>query len=309
MDGIQGDDAEQMRVNIARAAINRRLRPVKGWLDLPKLKMGLGHVAGIPGRINRAKPDRLTGQSQGFVRAPGEHGDVGGNGVDHGMALPQKAGVIAGANEDVLYFISGDALRRLDVAAGSIATLVTGLALRNQPEFTLVDILDTVDNIVREVNRLSPNIILLDSVLSGQPTLDIMDELAAQFPEAAIIAILTSADPAEAQQVMLAGARAFIIQPFTQINLLSTLRRVHNLETRRAQVRTAVASRPAESTHPVRVITVFSPRGGSGTSTVAANLAIAIQNETGMRTLLLEGKLFFGYRLFVAADKIGRYQV
>lgn len=168
-------------------------------------------------------------------------------------------------------------------------------ALKNQPEFTLVDILDTIDNIVREVNRLSPNIIIIDSLLGGQPTLDVMDELAAQFPEIALISILTSADPSEAQQVMLAGARAFIIQPFTQINLLSTLRRVHNLETRRAQVRTAVATRPPESSHPLRVITVFSPRGGSGTSTVAANLAIAIQNETGMRTLLLEGKLFFGH--------------
>lgn len=168
-------------------------------------------------------------------------------------------------------------------------------ALKNQPEFNLVDVLDTSENLPREINRLSPSIVILDSVLGGQPTLDIMDELAAQFPEIALISILTSADTTEAQQVMLAGARAFIIQPFTQINLLSTMRRVYNLETRRAQVRTAAATRPPDITHPVRVITVFSPRGGSGTSTVAANLAVAIQLETGMRTLLLEGKLFFGH--------------
>lgn len=38
------------------------------------------------------------------------------------------SGVIAGAGEDILYFISGDELRRFDVGAGSIATLVTGVA-------------------------------------------------------------------------------------------------------------------------------------------------------------------------------------
>ncbi len=135
-------------------------------------------------------------------------------------------------------------------------------ALKNQPEFTLVDILDTAEHLAREVNRANPNIIILDNILSGQPTLDIMDEMAAQFPEVAIVAIITGAEPAEAQQVMLAGARAFVIQPFTQINLLSTLRRVHNLETRRAQVRGAASARPVEASHPLRVITVYSPRGG-----------------------------------------------
>lgn len=106
-------------------------------------------------------------------------------------------------------------------------------ALSAEEEFQLVEILATPEKLIREIRAASPNIILVDFEFGGQPTLDILDEIASQFPEMAIIAILPGEDPVRAQQVMLAGARAFLIQPFTQINLLSTLRRVRDLEMRR----------------------------------------------------------------------------
>ena len=67
-------------------------------------------------------------------------------------------------------------------------------------------------------------------MLGGQSTLDIIDDLALQFPKISIVAVLPGEDPLRAQQVMLAGARAFLVQPFTQLNLLSTLRRVRDLD-------------------------------------------------------------------------------
>ena len=98
-----------------------------------------------------------------------------------------------------------------------------------------------------------------------------------------------------AQQTTLAGARAFIVQPFTQVNLLSTLRRVRDLEARRSKLLSPPAASSAEKAQPVRTLAVFSPRGGVGCSTVAVNLAVALHEETGARVLLLEGKLFFGH--------------
>jgi pilus assembly protein CpaE len=168
-------------------------------------------------------------------------------------------------------------------------------ALSAQEEFQLVEILGIPDKLVREIRAASPNIILVDSELGGQPTLDILDEIASQFPEIAIIAILPGEDPVKAQQVMLAGARAFLIQPFTQINLLSTLRRVHDLEMRRVIAQPGKTGDQVEVKRPLRTLAVFSPRGGVGCSTLAANLALAYQEETDRRVLLLEGKLFFGH--------------
>lgn len=167
-------------------------------------------------------------------------------------------------------------------------------ALSAQEEFQLVDILSSSERLMREVRAAEPDIILVDSVLEGKPTLDIIDELALQFPKVSIIAVLPGEDPLKAQQVMLAGARAFLVQPFTQLNLVSTLRRVHDLDLRLRQAIPEGASRMAEVSRPMRMLTVFSPKGGAGCSTLALNLALSMFEESGQSVLLLEGKMFFG---------------
>jgi pilus assembly protein CpaE len=117
-------------------------------------------------------------------------------------------------------------------------------ALSAQDEFQLVDILASTERLVREVRAAEPDIILVDHLLGGQPTLDIIDDLALQFPKTSIVAMLPGEDPLKAQQVMLAGARAFLVHPFTQLNLLSTLRRVRDLDQRLRQAMPAQKSLP-----------------------------------------------------------------
>jgi pilus assembly protein CpaE len=168
-------------------------------------------------------------------------------------------------------------------------------ALSNQSEFELVDMLTARDRLAREIRATEPRLVLIDYLLEGKPTLDLLDDLAMQFPELAIVSILPKDDALLVQQVMLAGARAFLVQPFTQVNLITTLKRVKELESRRQQSSQTVATKGPDGVQPVRTIAVFSPRGGTGVSTVAANLAVAIQEQTGKQVLLLEGKQYFGH--------------
>ena len=168
-------------------------------------------------------------------------------------------------------------------------------ALEAQAEFELVDTLSDGENIVRDLHQIEADILLVDHVLKGEPTLEIIDDLTQQFPNITIVAILPRDETLAAQQVTLAGARAFIVQPFTQINLLSTLRRVRDMQMRQRQVQQATIEHQAEGAQPVNTFTVFSPRGGVGCTTLASNLAIAIHEQTGERVLLLEGKLIFGH--------------
>ncbi len=168
-------------------------------------------------------------------------------------------------------------------------------ALNSQNEFILVDVLASKEMLARQIRAAEPDIILVDSQLGNESTMDIIDDLAQQFPGASVVAILPSNDPLVAQQVMLAGARAFLIAPFSQINLVSTLRRVTELEGRRQQTKSYMASAVPESTRPLHSVTVYSPRGGTGVSTLAANTAIALAEETGKKVLLFEGKVFFGH--------------
>jgi pilus assembly protein CpaE len=168
-------------------------------------------------------------------------------------------------------------------------------ALKMENEFTLVDILTSKDMLVRQIRAAEPDILLVDSQLEKESTMDIIDDLALQFPSAAVVAILPTNDPLVAQQVMLAGARAFLIAPFSQINLISTLRRVTELEGRRQQTQAYIPSQLPEATRPLRSVTFFSPRGGTGVTSIAANTAIALAEETGKKVLLFEGKVFFGH--------------
>ena len=178
--------------------------------------------------------------------------------------------------------------------AGSTQQQVTS-ALTAQPEFSLVEVLESTDKLVRQLRAVEPDIVVIDHTLGGDPTLDIIDDLALQFPQAAVVAILPSNDPIMAQRVMLAGARGFVVQPFTQINLLSVLRRMVELENRRQPIKSASVFSLPEAIRPLRSVAVYSPRGGAGTTTIATNLAVGLAEETGSKVLLFEGKLFFGH--------------
>ncbi len=168
-------------------------------------------------------------------------------------------------------------------------------ALNIENEFTLVDVLASKEMLARQIRAAEPDILLVDSQLGSESTMDIIDDLALQFPTAAIVAILPTNDPLVAQQVMLAGARAFLITPFSQINLISTLRRVTELEGRRIQSQAYIPTQLPEATRPLRSVTFYSPRGGTGVTSIAANTAIALAEETGKKVLLFEGKVFFGH--------------
>lgn len=168
-------------------------------------------------------------------------------------------------------------------------------ALGSQNEFLFTGALSDLERLGPDITNMAPDILLVDHIIHGQVTLDLIDDLAMQFPDAAMITILPREDPLLVQQVMLAGARAFIIQPFTQVNLLSILRRVRDLQARQRQTRPAVVEKEREKSRPPRILAVFSPRGGVGCSTLAASLAIAIHEQTNSKVLLMEGKLYFGH--------------
>ena len=172
--------------------------------------------------------------------------------------------------------------------------IINALGAAAQTDFLLVDVFAPNENMIRDIRTADPKLIVIDYQLGEQSILDVIDELALQIPEIALVAIIPGNDPLIAQQVMLAGARAFVAHPFTQINLLSTLRRVRDLESRQVRAR-PVAPLGADEYRPLKTILAYSARGGAGCSTIAVNLAISLYEKTKKEVLLLGGKLFFGH--------------
>ena len=168
-------------------------------------------------------------------------------------------------------------------------------AVNSDPEFKLVAELDSMKNAAQRVYASAPDIILVDQSIAGQPSLDLVDELALKYPDIPMVALMDGDDGHRAQQYLLAGIRTFMIKPFTQVSLLSTLRRIRELEARRKAAQPVEQSRHPAETGPLQILTVYSPRGGVGCSTIAINLAVALHDRLDVRVLLMEGKMTFGH--------------
>ena len=104
---------------------------------------------------------------------------------------------------------------------------------------------------------------------------------------------------------MLAGARDFLTKPPVGDELISAIRRAGEMSrserSKSAQARVAsvalgagqVAGPGLVSFSQGKIITIYSPKGGTGCTTIAVNLALALHNED-TRVVLVDGNLQFG---------------
>src|SRR5207245_2068229 len=101
---------------------------------------------------------------------------------------------------------------------------------------------------------------------------------------------------------MLAGAREFLVKPFSSDELSTSIRQVYARERDKAGrvVLAAPATAPAASNNgrshgrQGQVVAFFSPKGGVGRTTMAVNVAVAAANELGKKVCLVDGSFQFG---------------
>jgi len=97
---------------------------------------------------------------------------------------------------------------------------------------------------------------------------------------------------------MLHGAQGFLLKPFSETELIGSIRQAYDLVAERRAKLGAVpmlAAGPAASA-PARakIVTVYSPKGGVGCTTIAANLAVALHKIAGQAVTLVDADLRFG---------------
>lgn len=152
----------------------------------------------------------------------------------------------------------------------------------------------TPGDLFATISKTRPDVVLLDFEFQSQP-FDLVDEIASKFPMSAVVAVLTEPEMVNLDRVVLSGARAFIKYPYQSRKLVITIKRVMEL-LERNQVKSDEASESAEVYLNTRnTVTVFSPKGGVGTTTVATNLAISLHKATKADVLLIDGKMAFGH--------------
>jgi pilus assembly protein CpaE len=103
---------------------------------------------------------------------------------------------------------------------------------------------------------------------------------------------------------MLAGAMDFLTKPFSSEELTSSIHRVYDMgASRRASMPANMAmdeatsrglARAGKPPHKGKLLLLYSPKGGTGCSTVATNLAIALEKITSKKVVVVDASLQFG---------------
>ncbi|MFN2451572.1 MAG: response regulator [Candidatus Dormibacteria bacterium] len=152
---------------------------------------------------------------------------------------------------------------------------------------------------VEEARRLTPDIVLMDVNMPVLDGIGATEQLAQEMPGCPVIIMSVQGERDYLRRAMQAGAREFLIKPFSGDELIAALRRVHQLEQKKGSYLSKQEPAGTAPAEPVRaasaqVFTVFSGKGGVGKSIVAANLAVALAQETGGRVALVDLDLQFG---------------
>src|SRR5574337_1075985 len=147
--------------------------------------------------------------------------------------------------------------------------------------------------------RLQPNVVLMDINMPGQDGIATTEQLTLRVPAAAVIMMSVQGEADYLRRSMLAGAREFLVKPFSSDELVAAVRQVHQHEQEKlARLPGLAAAVAAPADQPAgprgRIVTVFSPKGGVGRTTIAVNLAVAAAAELGKSVVLVDGSFQFG---------------
>src|SRR6266436_4005733 len=128
---------------------------------------------------------------------------------------------------------------------------------------------------IEQAQKLHPDVVLMDVNMPVLDGIQATEVLAQEVPGSPVIIMSVQGERDYLRRAMQAGAREFLIKPFSGDELIAAIRRVHQLEQRRG----AFLARVADATSPLAdggtgtakrgdVFLVFSGKGGVGKSII-----------------------------------------
>jgi pilus assembly protein CpaE len=148
-----------------------------------------------------------------------------------------------------------------------------------------------------------PDVVLMDINMPDMDGITATESIRREYPHTQIIILSVQSDPNYMRRGMLAGARDFLTKPPSVDEMISAIRRAGKIS-----LEERTKSRPifsgqagvagmAGMTMPVlqrgKIIVVYSPKGGTGCTTVATNLAVSLHKEE-TPVIIVDGNVQFG---------------
>jgi len=148
--------------------------------------------------------------------------------------------------------------------------------------------------------ELQPDVILMDINMPDIDGITATEIIREEVPHSQIVILTVQTDPNYMRRAMLAGARDFLTKPPSVDEMIGAIRRAGDLaheEREKSKVTYTLkpgnGSAPAGMNRSGKVISVFSPKGGVGTTTLAVNLAVSLHREDSP-VVLVDGNMEFG---------------
>jgi len=148
--------------------------------------------------------------------------------------------------------------------------------VRNTKDFELVSRYERAGDALGQGAMFKPNLILLD--IDEADNLSMLEDFTQSFPNADVICLSAKWAPSDSESIARAGAKGFLIKPFTSEELQEAIRTFN-------KSKLSVGS---------DVIAFFSPKGKSGKTTLIANLGMALAQKTGQQVGVIDADLQFG---------------
>jgi pilus assembly protein CpaE len=171
-----------------------------------------------------------------------------------------------------------------------------------ESDMVIVASADGGQQAVEFAKKERPDVILMDINMPDMDGITATEIIANTVPESPIIMMSVQGEQDYLRRSMLAGAREFLVKPFSADELVNAIRHVHEIEkVKRQRYQQAAPSQQQQPSltsmlQPDRgqIITFFSPKGGVGRTTISTNLAVALHQSTGKPVVLVDGSLPFG---------------
>ena len=148
--------------------------------------------------------------------------------------------------------------------------------IRNTKDFELVSRYQRAGDALGQGLVFKPNLILLD--IDEEDNLSMLEDFTKTFSDADVICLSAKWAPSDSESIARAGAKGFIIKPFTSEELQEALRTFNK----------------SGLSFGSNALAFFSPKGKSGKTTLIANLGMALAQKTGQQVGVIDADLQFG---------------
>ena len=152
---------------------------------------------------------------------------------------------------------------------------------------------------IQMATKHRPDVVLMDINMPDMDGIAATEQLTTAAPTSAVVMMSVQGEADYLRRSMLAGAREFLVKPFSSDELTASIRQVSSREREKAsRIGVPGGSTPGTPTggdgEGGKVVAVFSPKGGVGRTTVAVNLAVAAASDLGKRVVVMDGSFQFG---------------